>query len=91
MIASRTKFAHSLALSLLRVTPRIQTTSPFCCACTPALKGWRVTSATATQTTTYARLSPGLNRLGDWFFGDSRPPRGQSYGRRQGWGWWGSY
>ena len=61
MIASRTKFAHSLALSLLRVTPRIQTTSPFCCACTPALKGWRVTSATATQTTTYARLSPGLS------------------------------
>jgi hypothetical protein len=33
----------------------------------------------------------GFNRLGDWFFGDSRPPRGQSYGRRQGWGWWGSY
>jgi ribosomal protein L14 len=29
----------------------------------------------------------GFNRLGDWFFGDSRPPRGQSYGRRQGWGW----
>jgi hypothetical protein len=23
----------------------------------------------------------------NWFFGDSRPPRGQSYGRRQGWGW----
>jgi hypothetical protein len=29
----------------------------------------------------------GFNRLGDWFFGDSRPPRGQSYRRRQGWGW----
>jgi lipoprotein-anchoring transpeptidase ErfK/SrfK len=29
----------------------------------------------------------GFNRLGDWFFGDSRPPHGQSYGRRQGWGW----
>jgi hypothetical protein len=33
----------------------------FCCACTPALKGWRVTSATAIQTTTYARPSPGLS------------------------------
>ena len=33
----------------------------------------------------------GFNRLGDWFFGDSRSPRGQSYGRRQGARWWGSY
>src|SRR6516165_3921125 len=33
----------------------------------------------------------GFNRLGDWFFGDSRPLRGQSYGRRHGWGLWGSY
>jgi hypothetical protein len=30
-------------------------------ACTPALKGWRVTSATATQTTTCARPSLGLS------------------------------
>ena len=33
----------------------------------------------------------GFNRFGDWFFGDNRPSRGQSYGRPQGWGWWGSY
>ncbi len=39
----------------------IQTTSPFCCAYTPALKGWCVTWAMATQTTTYARRSPGLS------------------------------
>jgi hypothetical protein len=39
----------------------------------------------------FARRDGFFNRLGDWFFGDSRPPRGQSYGRRQGWGWWGSY
>jgi hypothetical protein len=30
----------------------------------------------------------GFNRLGDWFSsGNSPPPRDQSYGRRQGWGW----
>src|SRR5215469_9361096 len=65
LIASRTKFAHSLALSLLRVTPGIQTTSPFCCASRPALKSWCVTLATATQTTTYARPSPGPSVVGE--------------------------
>jgi hypothetical protein len=53
------EICDSLALSLLRLTPGIQTTSPFCCACTPALKGRRVTLATATQTTTYAPPSSG--------------------------------
>ena len=67
MIASRTKFAHSLALSLLRVTPRIQTTSPFCCACIPALKGWRATLATATLMMTYARPSLGTSVICERF------------------------
>ena len=34
------KFAHFPKLSLLRITPEIRTTSPSCCAFTPALKGW---------------------------------------------------
>jgi hypothetical protein len=37
------------------------------------------------------RDGAGFNRWGDWFFGDSRPPRSQSYGRRQVWGWRGNY
>ena len=35
---------------------------PFCYACAPALEGWRVTSATATQMMTYTRPSPGIGR-----------------------------
>ena len=35
--------------------------SPFCCACTPALKGWRVRSATATPMMTYVLPSSGTS------------------------------
>ena len=52
LIASRTKFAHSLKLSL-RIMSALPPNSRLC-ACTPPLRDWRVRSATATPMMTYA-------------------------------------
>jgi hypothetical protein len=47
--------------------PEVRVNWPFCCACTQALKGWRVRWGMATPMMTYIQPSPGTSVICERF------------------------